>query len=398
LLHAAVALGLYALIRQCGGATLPALLGSLIFAAHPMNVEVAFWITARDESISAATLLFSLLLYLRAPQDRPAVGLRAASLLLFALSLATKEYGFVFPLALLALPVAGVGRLGRAARASLPYVGVIAFFLVLRWIAFGHPLAGYGREAEGFGAGHSTLRPDLFWTALASFARSLIGPVVARPVLGAFWLVSLLALIVTKRHDAPRQRVLLLLYWGLFWSVLFLLPTHNLVYTDRHLYLSFAGVAVALGLAIPGARFRGRALVELASVASLLALVVPPTLTQEKRFDRMSLVTERSLKQVAEVSKTFADGDVLVLVGMPAHVAPPWGFGWSLSDALGPPFLAEKLEARLTVITRRAWRDEAWQTYRGLFPGREIQVLLWDPEELRIEVVREARGLADQRP
>jgi hypothetical protein len=390
LLHAAAALGIFVLVRRLGGRGLPAFIGSLAFIAHPFNLEVAAWITARDESLSAAALLFALFSYLRAA-DRPRpLPARGASVVLFALSLFTKEYALVFPLALGLLPLAGVGSLRRAARDSLPYLGVIALFLGLRWFAFGHPLGGYGREEEGFGAGHATLRGDLFWIAVKSFARDLVAPATARPYLGAFALLCAMGLALGGRDGKGARRPRRLIYWAAVWPLLFLLPTHNLVYTSRHLYLAFAGMAVAFGLSISGPAFRARRAVELAAAVSLTLLLLPPTLRQEERFARMALMTRVSLEQVESFSRTLADGDVLVLVGMPAHVTPPWGFGWSLSDALAPPFISEKLDDRLTVVTRKVWREEAWQTYRTQYPGRTIRVLIWDPDRLRMTIARES--------
>jgi hypothetical protein len=82
-------------------------------------------------------------------------------------------------------------------------------------------------------------------------------------------------------------------------------------------------------------------------------------------------------------------GDVLVLLGMPAHEAPPWGFGWSIEEAFRPPFVADALGSRLQLVYRRQWRTGAWAAHRDNYPGRSIHVIAWNPAFLGIEVLRE---------
>jgi hypothetical protein len=266
-------------------------------------------------------------------------------------------------------------------------------FLVLRLRASGHVLGGYG----GAGA-HAALSPDLLVDSITSFAREFFAPLAARPYAAGALVVGLLVVLgATVRSDAEPARALVV-FWGLPWPLLFLMPTHNLVYTPRHLYISFAGMAVAFGLAL--ARTGEKRWTDLPALAiggALVALLVPPTLATVDDFTGMSDRCRTAISFLEVATRSMPRGDVLVLVGMPAHQTPPWGFGWSLEDALRPPFVTDAVDSRLEVIYRRQWRSEAWAAYRRKYPGLGIHAIAWNPAFPGMETLRDefANRLAD---
>ncbi len=392
LLHAATSALIGAVVLQLGGRLLSGFLASLLFLLHPVNVEVATWVTGRDESLACAALLGAVACHLAAASGRRRLWL-GLSCALFAVSLFTKEYALLLPVAIWALallaPPGGGSRLralGDSLRSSIPMLGVIAAFLALRFHMTGHPLGGYGAGAEA----HATLRPDLLVDSVASFARDLFSPFSARPYAAATLLLGLIGLVaMTFRPDAER-RPALIAFWALLWPTLFLMPTHNLVYTPRHFYIAFAGVPVAFGLLLAQLHPKWKAGLALVMAGALVVLLVPPTLTAVENFTRMSNRCRVALSSIELATRSMPRGDVLVLVGMPAHETPPWGFGWSLADALRPPFVEEPIDSRLEVVYRRQWRPEAWAAYRGKYPGRGIHVLAWNPAFNGIEILRSA--------
>jgi hypothetical protein len=379
------------LVLQLGGPFLGAALASLLFLIHPLNVEAAVWISARDESLSGGFLLGAVACHLEAAKGRRRVW-RVLAWALFTMSLFAKEYAMLLPVALWAWawisPLEGRPRLRavrESVRSSVPILAIIALFLALRSRVSGHPLGGYGDGSEA----HVTLRPDFFVESVAGFARDLLVPLAGHPYLAGALLVGLFPLVAKAlRRDTARGPVL---FWGLFWPTLFLMPTHNLVYTPRHLYASFAGIAVASGLLLIQAGDKWLLRLALPAGGALMVLLAPPTLASVDDFTRASTRCRTALSAVDLATRSFPHDDVLVLVGMPAHETPPWGFGWSLEDALRPPFVAESVDSRLEVVNRRQWRPEAWAAYRDKFPGRGIHVLAWNPVFLGIQMLREGR-------
>jgi protein O-mannosyl-transferase len=117
LLHAAnAALVYFLLARLLGpGSALAAAFGALFFALHPLRVESVAWVTERRDVLSGVFFFSSLLAYLKsaAPGGKTAWGPYAASLLLFALAVLSKESAVPLPAALLLLDVYVLGRFGR---------------------------------------------------------------------------------------------------------------------------------------------------------------------------------------------------------------------------------------------------------------------------------------------
>ena len=389
-LHASTSVLIAALVLRLGGGLLSAFLASILFLLHPVNVEVATWVSGRDESLACAALLGAVACRPAAASGRRRLWL-ALSTSLFALSLFAKEYALLLPVAICAsawlAPPRGDSRLralGGALSSSVPLLGVIAVFLALRFHVSGHPFGGYGDGGEA----HTTFRPDLLVGSVTSFARDFITPFEARPYASATLLLGFLFATGIGREADGRSA--LIGFWALLWPALFLLPTHNLVYTPRHLYVSFAGIAVAFGLLL--ARARGRRLLGLAPVIGGVQVMVlaPPTLATVENYTRMSNRCRLALSSIEQDTRSMPRGDVLVLVGMPAHETPPWGFGWSLAEALRPPFVEEPIDSRLEVVYRKQWRPDAWAGYRRKYPGRGIHVLAWNPRFDGIELLRGA--------
>lgn len=389
LLHAGASALVAALVLQLGGGLLAALLAALLFLLHPLNVEVAAWISGRDESLAGVALLGAVACYFAATNGRRRFWL-GSSYALFAVSLFAKEYALLLPPALWALavltPPAGESRLhalGGSISRTIPFLGVIAVFLALRFHVTGHLLGGYGEGSEA----HTVPRLDLLAVSVARFGRDLAAPLAARPFASAALALGLLVpLVMTKRVEG--RKLAILVFWAFLWPILFLLPTHNLIYTPRHLYIAFSGMAVAFGLVLAQARGKWQACAAGLVGAALAVLLAPPTLAAVDDFTRMSNRCRVALSSIEPPAKAMPRGDVLVLVGMPAHKTPPWGFGWSLEDALRPPFVADPLDSRLELVYRRQWRPEAWGAFRGKYPGRGIQVLAWNPAFEGIEFLR----------
>ena len=389
-LHTAAATAIAAIVLQLGGGLWAALPAALVFLLHPINLEVAVWISGRDESLSGAALLASVSCHLAASRTHGKLW-RGLAVVFFALSLFAKEYALLLPAAMwawaLLAPPAGDSRvtaLRAAFSRSIPELGIIASFLALRFFATGHPLGGYGAGASA----HAALRPDLFLGSLRSFGSDLLSPLAERPVAAAAMGLAFVVPLAMAHSRERAPKASLIAFWALLWPALFLIPTHNLVYTPRHLYISFAGIAVALGLLLARTTGKWRSAQFLVISAALPILLAPPTLSAVDDYTRMSNRCRSILSSVTLAARDFDRGAVLVLVGVPAHQRPPWAFGWSLSDALRPPF-TEGLDPRVELVYRRQWRLEAWNAYRNKYPGRGIHVLAWNPAFEGIEILRE---------
>src|ERR1043166_1822243 len=96
---------------------IPAALGALLFAVHPLRVESVVWISARNDVLSAFFILLTIIFYLqygkRDERERSRYGWFAAALVVYAFSLLSKASGITLPLVLLVLDVYPLERLGK---------------------------------------------------------------------------------------------------------------------------------------------------------------------------------------------------------------------------------------------------------------------------------------------
>ncbi len=290
-LHAANAVLAWALLRRVGERAEPgspatpaaALLGALLFALHPVQVEAVTYVSGRSTALAATFVLGSLLAWLRAPEGPRGRGARAASLLLFAGALAVKEYPAVLPLALLlfvALDRTAPSGWREAARRVGPHLALLAAGAAAilasptyrRLLGVGLGLRGPWENlltqlrAAAWLTGQM-VRPDRMVADPALPAAAELTPALAAAGLA-------LAAAVAGGLLALRRRPALA--FGLLWTLLWLAPTGWLVprrdpASERQLYLALLGPAwlLARGLAAAGP---GRALRRAAAVALPLAL------------------------------------------------------------------------------------------------------------------------------
>ncbi len=169
LLHAACAVAVFFLLLElvrAAGIASPALraaavVGTLVFALHPLRVETVAWATERRGALSGVLLVLAVLAYLRWARARPAVGLAdrryVTAVVLFGLSLLAKEVGFVLPVVLLVLDAYPLRR-WRGWRATWPLVAEKVPFVVLSVaiaVVAGRDAAtsGYNRSLADYSVG-----------------------------------------------------------------------------------------------------------------------------------------------------------------------------------------------------------------------------------------------------
>ena len=268
--------------RALGASPRAALIGALIFAVHPVHVEVVANVTNRKDMVAAIPALLALILWRRDPRTGKNLALIT---LLFALALYGKEVAVAtLPLALLLADSwlgSPLGRRGRKIQNRL----FLAFLL-----AAGVALAPTLRDllqpaaiADNVDGAYETFQASLA-TAFANFlhvprllffparlqidyaiepAHSFFDPRALLGLLvGLLWIAAAFAL----KRRAPVAA------FGLAWVLLLFIPTsnllplHHIIVAERYLYLPSFGLCLAAGCALHSA---------LGSRASLLAVLTP---------------------------------------------------------------------------------------------------------------------------
>jgi Flp pilus assembly protein TadD len=138
LVHAAVGILFYLFAARLLGDAVAALFAALLFVVHPIHTEAVTYVSGRSDPLAALFMLAALWWFLE-PRRLP------LSLGAFLLALLSRETATGLVLLLPLVDVADARRRGEAVRGTwdrrtlryLPYVGVLAVYVVLRWLAVG---------------------------------------------------------------------------------------------------------------------------------------------------------------------------------------------------------------------------------------------------------------------
>jgi len=256
LLHAANGAILFLFMTRLNISTLAAATASIIFLAHPVQVETVAWVSERKNILALLFMLLSLHVW-SVWRDRSSgpgkKRLYLLSLVLFLLALLSKaSIAIVFPLLLAAYTWSydNSGRTGKIFTAILPHLALSALFSLIALYAQSAEFSG-GREEQFKGIWPFTMPPVfakyiglVFWPheLLPSYLPVYRQNADATVILSVA-LLLLCAAAATLLIRAERR----LLFWfaGI---VVPLLPVSQIIpfvtlMNDRYLYVPMIGVA-----------------------------------------------------------------------------------------------------------------------------------------------------------
>jgi protein O-mannosyl-transferase len=237
-----------AVLRSHGLTTGMALMGALLFAAHPAHVDSVAWVSGLQDLLVGLLGLAGWLTY-RRWQERPGGLWLGALTLLYALSLLAKETGIGLLLAVLATEAWDGRRAARTGRPALlaAMAAVTAAYLLLRWSVLGslaRPFPGapdWPRALASVPLVFATYLRALLWPAdlaLLSPLRPVASVFSAPALIGALAALAFVGLAawLVKRQPAHAP--------GIVWFCAWLLPCLNLwavnpewIVMDRYLFL-----------------------------------------------------------------------------------------------------------------------------------------------------------------
>lgn len=223
------------------------LIGALLFAVHPIATSAVMAISARESVLCLMFSLAGLSFWARS-----SILSRAAAYLCVALALFSKEMAVALPPVLFAFdllgrqpdrPVMSPGRLGGALLAQLPCVVVVVGYL---WIRSRVLSEIPGEIALGslsdFLLSFVFLLQMTCWPAAGLLYEPSVGT-----WLSTFALSATVILLVVILARLGRIRVPRIAWFWPAWTVLFYLPTSNIIlqetiFAERYLYLPLVGI------------------------------------------------------------------------------------------------------------------------------------------------------------
>jgi tetratricopeptide (TPR) repeat protein len=277
---------------------LPAAIGALLFALHPLRVESVAWATERKDVLCGFFTMLTLLAYLRMDREeragRPATRWRVLSVAFFAASLLSKALGLMLPLVLLALDVYPLGRWAAGRRTKIllekiPFIGLAALEGILTYQAIGQ--AGLIRTVAALQPGDRLLQSGYglgfyLWKSLLPLHLCALYPAPHSqgPWPPASWLILLGVAAITLACVLGRRRFPAV---GMAWFcyAALLLPVLGLVndaphwVADRYSYLACLPWAVLGTFAVDRMSARAGLVGATAIIVPLAVIPVLGTLT-----------------------------------------------------------------------------------------------------------------------
>ena len=376
-LHTLNGLLVWAIVRSVAAAhKARALLAASLFALTPSHAEPIAWISGRVDSVAALFYLGAFLCFARFRLDGGAASetgshLQAegaarrrgawlvAALLIFICGLFAKQTLVTFPLLVLAYDVAGgrtPRRLTRRERLSRYAPHLLFVLTAVAYLAFRHALFGNAvreelitkRAFEEFG-----LRQSFYLASLAPLAGA------ASPS-ATVWKTALLialgvcGLWLVLRAVQQRAAIRSVIFFGPVWYVLTIAPMLVAYASARHLYVTAAGLSIALASLILPERSAEWRLTWAARIGlgAVLVLLNGAALAKNiKPWIENGVVSQRFVATLPALLRHVPPSSVVV-VSVPASLRERWFWAWSLPFALKPPFQQEDLYEQYRIVER----------------------------------------------
>lgn len=257
-LHAVSAVLVYEILRELSRAAIPSLIGAMIFAVHPLQVETVAWASGTKDLLAGCLVLAGVWQYIRYARDdrSPAARRRWGTALgLFALALLAKPSAVVGPAVAGVIDVLLVRRSLRSAARALAPILVIALPLVV--------VARIVQTPPNVPLASPWLRPLIAADAIAFYLHKLVWPIdlgiiyartpeaVTRGGQLYYTWMAPAAIGAALWLGWPRTRVLIaaaLVFVAALLPVLgftpFMFQIHSTV-SDHYLYVPMLGVSLA---------------------------------------------------------------------------------------------------------------------------------------------------------
>jgi hypothetical protein len=338
LLHAGASTLVAELARRLTGRVAVAAAAGLLFAAHPVHVEVVAYLVGRAESACAAGVLGALVLALRPMTYRRAAAIVAC----VAAAILSKEQGLLAPVLLLALwPLRRQVVRVDAERERTPVraLALVLLFALPAYIAYREQILPWGWDVAAVDYATQPMSRSAGWdralipvALLGRAAALLAAPVRLSPEYGLAVITSrqewpdpylhiglvVLLVIVVLTMIAMRRRsrvaMFLLLGAGLSYGMVANVFLIGVVFAERLLYLPSAfvaiGVAIALARALPPRALAAGLAVVVAVMAARSWTYAAQWNDRATFYDRALAASPRSVRlRVLVVGELIAAGD-----------------------------------------------------------------------------------------
>jgi hypothetical protein len=334
-----------------------AVMAGSFFALMPSHAEPIAWISGRVDSIASLFYLGAFLCFVRFRLAQRG-GWLFAAWLLFVGGLFAKQSVVTLPVLLVAFdllwPVSIEPARTRAFARLWPHIAFVV--AAASYVALRHTLFG------------NALREDMVTLAAINefigrqdrYVREMLpspntAPRLVRTLAEA---VTILAVLVCAgwalaRRQVFRHRIRRVAFFGVAWYAITIAPMVVTYISARHLYITAAGVSIAIAsLVLPAPdedrrRRRMRAVV----AGMLIALYAVASIWNVSNWVASGQESHRFASALARLPQSVPRGSV-VLVSVPEFYREGWFWSWAMPFAGQPPFTDADLSQAFRIVER----------------------------------------------
>jgi hypothetical protein len=336
-----------------------ALLAASLFVLMPSHAEPISWISGRVDSLAALLYLGAFLCFVqfRLRQRRAWF---VAALVIFICGLFAKQSLVTFPLLILAYDVVygptvhSSTRRGVISRYAyhVPFFLLLAAYLGLRQYLFGNSIRQGLITLSAFREFAS--RQYFYITKLLPIADNASS--ATRAWLTTIFVLLLAAcvwsLFVSRSRYGPVIRRLI--FFGMIWYAFTIAPMIVTYSSARHLYLTSAGLSIALASLILPGKLRHETRWITGRVIAAVALVLLYGLALRWNMGKWienGVESQKFVTTLAPLLRSLPRGSI-VLIDIPETGRGAWFWSWGLPFALQRPFMNEDLYAQFAIVER----------------------------------------------
>ena len=359
LIHSLNSVLLFFVVRALSiGNIAAAIVAGLLFAVHPVHVEPVYIVSGRTDLLPASFLLGSFLAFIFY-RSQNKVRYYVISLIFYAMGLYSKEIIIPLPGILIVYDFLIIGyrdrKLSKILLCYLPYGIVLGAYLYLRKSIFGSTVLAPISLLE-------------FWERQSTYLNSLFPPLNIQKswvwVL-IYLLVGLGAVLGTYFRRKLTGAYIILLFFGIAWYLISIMPLIVTYLAPRHLYIASMGTCVMLALA--GQRLLPKRIFLLVTlfVLTYYSIITSQYISQS---DQVSAVSRISQQKVEKLALEAPKGSVLI-VDIPGYYNRDRLWAWSSPFVFQKPFRAVDAEEHFNILER----PENYYTYD--FAWRKINTI-----------------------
>lgn len=290
ILHTINVVLLYVFAKQFSGNRIAAFIASVIFAAHPMNVETVAWLSERSNLMYTMFFLASMISYIKIKDAGNKTKYLLFTYLFFLLSLLSKSSAVILPLVFILIDFFRQGRfIRRNILSKMPYLAISLLFGIIAIYASTSTdnMKDISASYNIFDRIFLAIYPLVFYFVkfFAPFNLSALHPYPIKssgflPISYYLSVIPFLLFIIISLKVGRLKKIIVFAFLFFLFNILILLMIvpigGNFLMAEHFVYVPFIGFALASGIIFSNIREKIiRTKIPAAAILTIYYIMIP---------------------------------------------------------------------------------------------------------------------------